>query len=161
MRKEIVTLIILSSIFLAIGCTENTGNDTQEPSTPPEVPSIPISNATLETPVPSETPFLPVSNATPITPFTNKTMETPIQVKTIDVSINDFAFNPNTVTVSVGDTVRWTNIDSTTHTVKGPDFESNTLREGDSYSFTFTKAGIYEYECSIHPSMKGNVTVIE
>jgi len=127
---------------MAIGCTSNTDNNTQKPATPAETPSIPIENPAT-------------------TPVSNATSETGVEGKTVDVSIKDFAFNPEAVTISAGDTVRWTNLDSITHTIKGPDFESDTLRDGDSYSFVFTKPGVYEYECSIHPSMKGTVTVTE
>lgn len=127
---------------MAIGCTSNTDNNTQKPATPAETPSIPIEKPAT-------------------TPVSNATSETGVEGKTVDVSIKDFAFNPEAVTISAGDTVRWTNLDSITHTIKGPDFESDTLRDGDSYSFVFTKPGVYEYECSIHPSMKGTVTVTE
>ncbi len=160
MRRELIIFMTLFSTFLAIGCTGNTGNDTQKPLTPHEVPSIPISNETLVIPVPNETPGSPIPNSTPSIPFFNETTETPVKSKIVDVSIKDFAFNPNEATISAGDTVKWTNLDSSTHTVKGPGFESDTLREGDSYTFIFSKSGIYNYECSIHPSMKGTVTVI-
>ncbi|HIH93723.1 TPA: cupredoxin family copper-binding protein [Methanosarcina acetivorans] len=79
--------------------------------------------------------------------------------KTVEVKIEDFAFNPDSVTISPGDTVRWTNLDLFTHTVTGPDFSSGTLRDGDSYEFTFTREGTYRYYCSIHASMEGVVTV--
>jgi len=160
MKRELIIFITLFSVFLAIGCTGNTGNDTQKPSTPPEVPSIPISNETLVIPVPDETLGVPIPNSTPSIPFLNETTENPMKSKIVDVSITDFAFSPNEATISAGDTVKWTNLESTTHTVKGPDFESNALREGDSYAFIFSKSGIYNYECSIHSSMKGTVTVI-
>lgn len=77
------------------------------------------------------------------------------------MSINDFAFNPESVTVSAGDIVRWTNLDSAAHTVTGPNFDSGTLQEGESYEFLFTDAGTYEYYCSLHPSMRGTVIVEE
>jgi plastocyanin len=77
------------------------------------------------------------------------------------VKIKDFAFNPDSVTISSGDMVRWTNLDLITHTVIGPDFSSGTLRDEDSYSFVFTKSVVYDYECSIHPSMDGVVIVEE
>lgn len=151
MRREFVILIALFGVFLAIGCTSYTGNDTQKPATPAETPSIPV----------EEPATTPISNETPVTSVSNETAETPVEGKIVEVSIKDFAFNPEAITISTGDTVRWTNLDSATHTVKGTDFESDTLREGDSYAFIFTKAGVYDYYCSIHPSMKGTVTVTE
>ena len=92
---------------------------------------------------------------------TGGSMDTGEDGKTIEVSINDFAFNPESVTISAGDTVRWTNLDSETHTATSSAFDSGTLQEGESYEFMFTDAGTYEYYCSIHPSMQGTVIVEE
>ena len=80
--------------------------------------------------------------------------------KTVDVSIKDNAFNPATVQISKGDTVKWTNMDSADHTVKGSDFDSGIIHKGKSYEHKFTTAGTYDYVCSIHPSMKGTVKVV-
>ncbi len=101
----------------------------------------------------TQQPAAPVE--TPTTPQTTG------QGKIVDVSINNFAFNPASVTISTGDTVRWTNKDSATHTVKGSSFESGSIAQGDTYEFMFTEPGVYDYTCSIHPSMKGTVTVVE
>jgi len=81
--------------------------------------------------------------------------------KTVEVSISSFAFNPESVTISTGDTVRWTNLDSANHTATGSTFDSGILQEGESYEFQFTDAGTYEYSCLIHPSMRGSVIVEE
>lgn len=80
--------------------------------------------------------------------------------ETVDVSIQNFAFNPTSVQISTGDTVRWTNMDSTDHTVTESTFNSGIIHAGQSYEFQFTKPGVYNYMCSIHPSMKGTVTVV-
>jgi plastocyanin len=80
--------------------------------------------------------------------------------KTVDVSIKDNAFNPATVQISKDDTVKWTNMDSADHTVKGSDFDSGIIQKGKSYEHKFTTAGTYDYVCSIHPSMKGTVKVV-
>lgn len=82
---------------------------------------------------------------------------------TNSVEINNFAFSPATITVKVGTKVTWTNKDGVGHNVvetdgaDGP--KSDTLAKGESYSFTYTKAGTFAYECSIHPSMQGKVIV--
>jgi amicyanin len=82
------------------------------------------------------------------------------------VTIQNFAFNPQTITISVGETVTWTNQDSAPHSVMDdpglPDvsgLSSAVLSKGGSYSFTFDQAGTWNYYCSIHPSMKGTVVV--
>jgi LPXTG-motif cell wall-anchored protein len=78
------------------------------------------------------------------------------------VTIQDFAFHPGSVTVSVGDTVTWTNHDSTDHTATASDgsFDTGTLGRGQSGSHTFTRAGTFSYICSIHPNMHGTVVVV-
>jgi len=79
------------------------------------------------------------------------------------VTIDDFAFGPATVTVARGTTVTWTNQDDDPHTVVSTDdpklFKSAALDTGDSFSFTFDKAGTYKYFCTIHPRMQGTVIV--
>lgn len=84
-------------------------------------------------------------------------------VETDTVSIKNFVFSPVNVSVKAGTKVTWTNNDSAAHTVTETDGKtgpsSGNLANGDSYSFTFTKPGIYHYDCSIHPNMTGTVTV--
>ena len=80
------------------------------------------------------------------------------------VTIQNFAFAPATLSVSVGTKVTWTNNDTTVHDVTSTDgpavgaattslFASGTLNQGDSFSFTFAKPGTYYYECTIHAAM--------
>jgi plastocyanin len=82
--------------------------------------------------------------------------------KTAAVTIGNFTFGPATLTVAPGTTVTWTNGDDIPHTVVSDDkttFKSKVLDSGDSFSFTFEKAGTYPYFCSIHPHMTGKVVV--
>ncbi len=79
-----------------------------------------------------------------------------------DVSIESFAFDPAGTTVSVGDTVTWTNNeDSVGHTTTSDDgfWKSDLLKPGDGFERTFDEAGTFTYFCSIHPSMKASITV--
>lgn len=78
------------------------------------------------------------------------------------VSIIDFGFAPDPVTVNVGDTVTWTNTGQATHTATSDDgatFDSGFLNPGDSFSLTFTQAGVYTYHCNVHAFMTGTITV--
>lgn len=74
-----------------------------------------------------------------------------------------YKFSPASLTISVGDTVTWTNHDTAPHNIvvtDGPEkFTSPTLQTGQTFSHTFTKAGTYSYYCAIHPDMKATVTV--
>ena len=83
------------------------------------------------------------------------------QGKTTTVSIKNFAFNPPNATVAAGTTVTWVNNDQAPHTATADDgtFDSGTLQPGQSFSFTFDKAGTYAYHCNIHPDMTATVTV--
>jgi len=77
------------------------------------------------------------------------------------VSIKDFAYSPQTITVHAGTTVTWKNLDDEPHTVRGADAQirSDALDQDESYSVKFDKAGTYKYGCSIHPKMSGTVVV--
>ncbi|OMC43612.1 amidase [Mycobacterium sp. IS-2888] len=77
------------------------------------------------------------------------------------VSIDNFAFAPATLTVKVGGTVTWTNRDEEPHTVAATDgsFHSPGMGTGATFSHTFPTAGKFDYVCSIHPSMHGTVVV--
>ena len=74
---------------------------------------------------------------------------------------------PADITISIGDTVQWNNVDKAAHTVSGGNpadgpsgvFDSSLLMAGLEYSFTFNDAGNYDYFCMVHPWMTGSVTV--
>ena len=72
-------------------------------------------------------------------------------------------FTPDTITVVLGvnNTVVWTNNDSSPHTVTSNTgaFSSGNLAPGQTYSYTFTAPGTYEYHCTYHPWMVGTVVV--
>ena len=80
---------------------------------------------------------------------------------TYNVSIQGFAFNPTPLTIMVGDTVIWTNLDNTTHTTTSDTgvWNSGNLVKNATFSFTFTQAGIYPYHCNIHLTMKATIIV--
>jgi amicyanin len=77
------------------------------------------------------------------------------------VDIVGFAFAPATLTVAVGDTVTWTNRDPDIHTATSTTetFDSGNLEQDESFSFTFTAAGTYDYLCTPHPFMTGRIVV--
>jgi plastocyanin len=79
--------------------------------------------------------------------------------KSVSVEIKEFSFQPATVEIAVGGTVKWTNADPATHTVKGEGWGSGDLAQGASYENTFATAGTFQYSCGVHPSMTGEVVV--
>jgi plastocyanin len=78
-----------------------------------------------------------------------------------EVFIQGMAFSPQTLTVSVNTTVKWTNHDAITHTVTSDTnlFSSGNIAAGSTYSFQFTTPGTFPYHCSIHPDMTATVIV--
>jgi plastocyanin len=81
---------------------------------------------------------------------------------TVNVTIQNFAFSPQTITVAPGTTVIWTNKDNVDHTVTsdtGAWPDSGSLATNQTFSHTFAKAGTFAYHCSIHPSMTARVNV--
>ncbi len=86
--------------------------------------------------------------------------------ETVMVDIKTFMFMPSPLEIAVGTTVIWTNQDGAGHTVTAgaPNaltglFDSGVLSQGQTFSFTFTEAGDYDYFCQRHPSMMGQVVV--
>jgi plastocyanin len=77
------------------------------------------------------------------------------------VTIDNFTFAPAELTISAGTTVTWDNHDDIPHSVveKNKLFRSKALDTDESYSFTFTSAGTYDYFCGLHPHMVGKIIV--
>lgn len=77
------------------------------------------------------------------------------------VIIKDFAFSPGNLQVPLGATVTWTNRDSAPHNASAQDasWKTDTLSEGESGTVTFSRAGEYDYYCTIHPSMVAHLSV--
>ena len=78
------------------------------------------------------------------------------------VSIDNFSFGPQTLTVKAGTTVTWTNRDDIPHGIASSNNafkKSGALDTDESYSFTFTAPGTYQYFCYLHPHMVGSIVV--
>ncbi|MFQ5970577.1 MAG: plastocyanin/azurin family copper-binding protein [Nitrososphaerales archaeon] len=99
------------------------------------------------------------------------------QTNTADVQIAEGAadvenskfYVPARITIPVGTTVVWTNLDDAAHTVTdgtatspqwGTVFDSGIMRLGTVYKFTFDEVGGFPYLCVLHPWMIGKVTVL-
>jgi plastocyanin len=77
------------------------------------------------------------------------------------IEITKHNFSRPTLTVPAGTTVTWLNRDEDLHTVVSTTlaFKSAGLETDEAYSYTFTKPGVYEYFCTLHPLMTGKVIV--
>ncbi len=81
-----------------------------------------------------------------------------------NVSIAGFAFSPASLTITQGDTVRWTNFDAVIHTSTAnsgqADFwDSGSLPTNASFQRQFNIVGSFGYHCTPHPFMTGTVIV--
>lgn len=85
---------------------------------------------------------------------------TPATAVDHDVAIESFVFTPTPLTVSVGDSVTWTNRDGALHTATAPGhWSTGDIVGGDSASITLRAGGTYDYMCAVHPQMRGRLIV--
>jgi plastocyanin len=78
------------------------------------------------------------------------------------ITIKDFVFTPKVVSIPIGGSVTWKNLDQAAHTVTDTSahaFDSGSLAIGKTYTFTFAKPGVYKYICTVHPSMVATILV--
>jgi len=77
------------------------------------------------------------------------------------VKIQNFGFTPTELTVAVGDTVVWSNVDFVPHSATASDstFDSKSIAGSDSWRFVARAPGRHEYFCAFHPNMKAAIVV--
>ncbi|MFA5188715.1 MAG: cupredoxin family copper-binding protein [Patescibacteria group bacterium] len=154
--KKISILALLIGLVIILGGCNYAGQPYNTPAVNSPSPAInqnsnfpPATNLNKPVAVP------PVVTPPPVnTPPVNVN-----KPKTSAIQIINFSFNPATLSIKVGDTVKWTNNEAVPHQIAGSGFGSSTLYNGETYSNTFSQAGIYDYYCSIHPSMTGEIIV--
>ena len=112
---------------------------------------------TTTTQVPTTTAAAPTTTTT--TPPTTTTTTTPPAVV---VSISGFAYSGATQ-ASVGQTIRFTNMDGAAHTASaaGNTFDTGTLSGGQSADVVINQPGTYAYFCWFHGGMTGTITVTD
>lgn len=143
------------------GCSQGTGGTTGTTDT--------TTVETTETATTTESTTTSPETTTSMEPTTAET-STESESATASVAIPGFEFSPIRIGIDPGTTVEWTNQDSAGHNVVSDqfhekavawEFESATLSQGESTSYTFEESGVYEYFCSIHgaETMSGAVLV--
>jgi plastocyanin len=149
MRKFVA---ILAAGLILAGCADSGSSDTTTADTSGDTTATTSAPATTtaETTAPETT--APETTAPPTSAAADGA------AATINISGSSFGSSP---TVAVGDEVEVINNDSIPHTWTSSDgvFDSGTLGQGDTFSFTFEEAGEYPFVCVIHPTMTGTVTV--
>jgi plastocyanin len=152
----IVIAIVAVGIFYFLNMTKVSQQyQVQVPVSQTSTTSVNIQTQTTtnNTPVPSTKTNTSVNAVVPI--------KTPA-AKTYSISIMNFAFNPNTLTINKGDTVIWTNNDTVPHQVKGDTLNALSapvMTNGQTYTFTFNEVETFAYHCVIHPMMTANIIV--
>jgi len=76
------------------------------------------------------------------------------------VTIDSTTFQPGDLTVNAGDTIVWINKDLFPHTAtSGGLFDSGSIAPNQSWQYTPSEPGEFDYVCSFHPTMKGRLSV--
>jgi len=82
------------------------------------------------------------------------------------VAILNYEFSQETLTIKSGTTITWISLDVVAHTVDSGThenpadiFASGSLRQNESFSYTFNEPGVYVYHCDPHPYMEGVIIV--
>jgi len=137
MKKSLILLAIIIILVGVCGCTRTAPVD-QPPAkfTSPSQTSQPLKVTSI--PVPRTTSSVSANT----------------------INITNFAFDPDSITVKPGSTVRWVNRDSVPHRILFADgADSKVLAPSQSWSRKFDGAGTFDYACTIHPAMQGTVIV--
>jgi plastocyanin len=148
MNKSMVIFTVAVLLLLVSGCTQ------PEPAKGAPTPAPTAPQATVATPQPALTTASP-------------TIQNSVSDNTI--RINKKGFDPASITVAAGSTVRWVNDDSTpdpglynpTHRISLVNIkDSPLLSSGQSWSWIFDQPGSYDYDDMIHPALQGTVMVV-
>ncbi len=151
MNKTITFILLI--VLIAVGGFIIFGKKTEAPTT--NAPSTGAENAPVQTTPKTETVVPPVSET--------------IAPQTLTVTYSDAGYSPRTITIKVGDSVSFVN--NSTHgmwTASNPhpqhtDFSAFDAKRayvaGESYSFTFAKAGTFNYHNHVRSFDQGTVVV--
>jgi plastocyanin len=107
----------------------------------------------------------PAPEGPPSTPTVSKSQgEAQRSGDAVQVVARDTQFVPRAITVPAGGSITWTNEDPIAHNVTkesgpGPDFASDTMMKGDTFTQKFDTPGTIDYVCTIHPQQTGTITV--
>ncbi len=109
----------------------------------------------------------PVSTSTPASTST-ATPDAAMTAQKNLVKISSDGFTPKSITIKLGDTITWTNVDTENHTVNSDNHPTHLLYPflnlgkilpGESKSVTPATAGTFTYHDHLNPSLTGSITV--
>lgn len=148
--------VLLVALCIALTACGESSIVPAAPVATPAVTSTPSQTTPVVTPTPSQTTPTPE----PPTPTPTPSAK-PVSSVTISItgSNGQYAFSPQTITVSVGAIVSWKNTTSAPHSISALIFGGGPIPQGGSFSHTYTQAGTFEFWDAYHPSVKGTVIV--
>lgn len=75
--------------------------------------------------------------------------------------IKDFTFGPANYTTATGKEITWTNTDDSPHQIgiQNKNLKTGVLQKGQSEKLILDEPGTYNYNCTLHPGMKGTIEV--
>lgn len=87
----------------------------------------------------------------------------PPEAGVTDVAIRNFAYQPASLSIRVGESVRWTNYDAAPHDAVAltGSWKTPLLKVNESATQSYKAPGVYPYYCTVHPAMRGTVEVRE
>ena len=143
----LIGIVVLASLGIAFS---NLNEDTLEPEPEPKPES---SSETVEDFFESES-------------FIKGDVIMPTKVSRPGCEEEDRCYIPSQIVINIGEQVTWVNEDSAFHSVTSgfydaPTdlFDSGYMDPFESYTLTFDEAGTYDYFCTLHPWMEGQVIV--
>jgi plastocyanin len=84
----------------------------------------------------------------------------PASAETIKITIDKVAYAPVKISVRVGDTIEWSNVDLVAHTATARDKSFDLMIfPNKKQTLTVKKAGEFDYYCKFHPNMTGHISV--
>ena len=93
--------------------------------------------------------------------FVSGLLSVSARAETIQVTISNLAFSPAEVNAKVGDSIEWVNNDPFVHTATARNGDWNvTIAPKQTQQVVLKKPGAVDYYCTLHPNMKGRVTVV-
>jgi plastocyanin len=77
------------------------------------------------------------------------------------ISIDNFKFGPNPLTIGQGTEVTWTNHDDIPHSIvlNALGVHSKAMDTDGMFTYKFDKTGTYFYVCGLHPFMQAKIVV--
>lgn len=143
-RRCVLAAALMTSL-VAASCSDDDSPTVEDP--PDDASAVTTTTTTA-----------PTSTTAPTTESTSA--EGPAPGQQYRLTIEEFAYKPNPITIKPGVIVAWVNKDSVAHTIThdGGEFDTE-LNPGRGFGRTFGTPGTFNYHCKIHPSMTGTITV--